>query len=112
MTDAAPGAALPVNKCEDGTHICNASATRPARKIAALFGPWSPDLQFRALAMGAAVFFGSDHAIVQELRCAEEDSEAAARALASFDELPSLTRRRLLSVFASVTWPRSRRRAP
>jgi hypothetical protein len=84
-------------------------------RTSAPFGPWSPNAavdhiergkQFRSLAMGAAVFFGANHPLVRELRCAETDNDAAARALAMLDTTPTLTRRRLLSVFGSVTWPR------
>jgi len=84
------------------------------------FGPWvrniDPDeraKQFRSLSALAAVFLGSGHELVGELRAAETDPEAAARALQLLDHVPSLTRRRLLSTFGSVTWgpPKLRRRS-
>jgi hypothetical protein len=87
-----------------------------SRTPAGPFGPWAPHVdgvergkQFRSLAALAATFFGTGHPIVHELRCAETDPEAAARALALLDATPTLTRRRMLSVFGSVTWPRPRR---
>jgi hypothetical protein len=85
------------------------------RKQAGLFGPWSPAVdptergkQFRSLAALAAVFFGTQHGLVSELRAAEGDAAAAARALALLDTTPTLTRRRMLSVFGAITWRRSR----
>jgi hypothetical protein len=87
-----------------------------SRSPAGLFGPFRPDVdrvektaQFRALAMGAAVYCGSDHELVGELRKAETDETAAANALELLDRLPSLTRRRLISTFAAIMRPR---RAP
>jgi hypothetical protein len=80
---------------------------------AGLFGPFRPDVdrvekiaQFRALGMGSAIFFGSGHPLVSALRRAENDEAAAAEALALLDATPTLTRRRLLSVFGRVTWGR------
>jgi hypothetical protein len=78
-----------------------------------LFGPWSPSLadaierrcQFRALGALAAVFLGSGHCLVAELRAAERDPIAAARAFALLGRIPTLTQRRLISVFGRVTWP-------
>jgi hypothetical protein len=61
------------------------------------------------LACLSAAFFGASHPLVTELRAAETDVEAAALALALLDSTPTLTRRRMLSVFGAVTWPR---RAP
>jgi hypothetical protein len=82
---------------------------RPATK----FGPRTPELdpteriaQFRSSAVLAAVFFGSQHRLVAELRNGETDVEVAARALDLLDHTPSLTRRKLLSVFGAITWPR------
>ena len=76
------------------------------------FGPWSPGLtdsaerkaQFRSLAALSAAFLGANHEIVSTLRHAENDDAAAARALALLDSTPTLTRRRILSVFGRVTW--------
>jgi hypothetical protein len=80
------------------------------------FGPWVPGIdpverkmQFRSLASLAAAFFGANHPLVRELRCAETDNEAAARALAMLDSTPTLIKRKMLSVFGAITWPR---RAP
>jgi hypothetical protein len=82
------------------------------------FGPWSPGLesvervaQRRCLAGLAAVFLGSGHPLIVELRAAERDSDAVARALELLDRVPSLTRRRMLSVFGAVTWPAKAGRA-
>jgi hypothetical protein len=44
-----------------------------------------------------------------ELRAAESDPDAALRALELLDQVPSLTRRRLLSTFGALTWPRQPR---
>ena len=78
---------------------------------AAPFGPWSPGIapveriaQLRSLAALAAVSVGSGHPLVAELRKAETDPDAAERALALLDGLPSLTRRRLISTFGTVTF--------
>jgi len=92
----------------------------PDRRVrAGLFGPWSPSpsispvertAQFRSLAALAAAYFGSGHRLVSELRHAEIDADAAARALALLDKTPTLTRRRLIATFGAVTWPK--REAP
>jgi hypothetical protein len=82
------------------------------------FGPWVPGIspderkaQFRSLAALAGVFLGSGSALVFELRQAEVDDAAAARALDALNAAPSLTRRRLLSVFGAITWPTKPRKA-
>jgi hypothetical protein len=87
-----------------------------SRSPAGPFGPFRPDVDrvervagFRALAMGAAVYCGSHHELVGELRKAETDEAAAAHALELLDRLPSLTRRRLISTFAVVMRPRPKR---
>jgi hypothetical protein len=87
-------------------------ATAP-RALAGLFGPWSPGIdatervaQLRALSALTAAYCGSAHELVGELRRAETDPDAAARALELLDRLPSLTRRRLISTFASIMRPR------
>jgi hypothetical protein len=91
------------------------------RTTTAPFGPWSPSAavdpvergkQFRSLGTSAAAFLGSGHELVAALRRAENDEAAAAEALALIDTVPSLIRRKLLSLFGSVTWPRPRRSAP
>jgi hypothetical protein len=82
-----------------------------ARPASPLFGPWSPDVppgeriaQLRSLAALAAVFLGSGHQLVVELRAAETDDKAAQRAFELIDYVLTLTRRRMLSAFSSVTW--------
>jgi hypothetical protein len=79
------------------------------------YGPWSPACtteergkQLRSLAALAAAYLGSDHLLVAELRAAETDAMAFVRAQEMLDVLPSLTRRRLLSTFSTVTWPERR----
>jgi hypothetical protein len=76
------------------------------------FGPWVVGIapaeriaQLRALAALAAVFLGSAHPLVEMLRAAERDDDAAAQALALLDRVPSLTGRRMLATFCRVTWP-------
>ena|SRR5258708_5943344 len=78
------------------------------------FGPFRPDVdpvervaQLRSLGTSAAVFLGSSHPLVATLRAAETDADAAGRALDLLDRTPTLTRRRMLSVFSRVTWPRA-----
>jgi hypothetical protein len=78
-----------------------------------LFGPWSPGLdpterraQLRSLAALAAVFTGSGSELVAALRDAEHGEAAAAHAFEVLNRLPALTKRRLLSAFGAVTWPR------
>jgi hypothetical protein len=83
-----------------------------------IFGPWVSHIdpiergkQFRSLTALAAVFLGSQHQLVAALRAAEtDDGEAAERALELLNRVPALTRRRMLSVFGSATWPRPDRR--
>jgi hypothetical protein len=82
------------------------------------FGPWSPDVvdptekvaQLRSLAALSAAFLGSSHPLVDTLRKAEADNTAATEALQLLDALPSLTKRRLLSTFGAITWPRPKSR--
>jgi hypothetical protein len=85
------------------------------RTSTAPFGPWTPNAavddvergkQFRSLGTSAAAFLGSGHELVAILRRAENDEAAAVEALALIDKVPSLTKRKLLSLFCSVTWPR------
>jgi hypothetical protein len=78
----------------------------------AVFGPFVPGVvdveriaELRSLAALVAVFTGSANPLVAVLRQAETDPEAAAQAQELLDRVPSLTRRRLLSTFGSVTWP-------
>jgi hypothetical protein len=118
MTDASPcEGEAPPNDTGLAEHIsCISSSPRPATTNAP-FGPWSPALrdsiergkQFRSLASLAAAYFGSGHRLVLELRQAEVDPAAAARAQELIEALPSLHRRRLFSTFSAITWPRPRR---
>lgn len=77
------------------------------------FGPWVPGLepgertaQLRCLAGLAAVFRGSRDPLVAALREAEHDAAALARASELIERMPALVKRKLLSTFGSVTWPR------
>jgi hypothetical protein len=81
------------------------------------FGPWNcvepaeQKAQFGSLgALLVAAFCGSSNPLVAALRAAEHDPDAAAHALRSIDSIPALTKRRVLSLFASVTRPRKPRR--
>jgi hypothetical protein len=77
------------------------------------FGPWSPGLEpgerlarFRSLAGISASFLGSSHPLIAALRAAESgDAAAGERAIRDLDDIPALTKRRLLSVFSAVTFP-------
>lgn len=82
-----------------------------------LFGPFVPGIdpteriaELRSLAVLVAVFTGSANPLVTLLRQAEIDPEAGTQALELLDRVPSLTRRKLLSTFGSVTYgpPKSR----
>lgn len=84
------------------------------------WGPWSPGIvddvergkQFRSLQALTAIFFGSGHTLVGELRDAEHgDAYASQRALNLINCLPSRSRRKMLSVFGAITWPRPKRGA-
>jgi hypothetical protein len=66
--------------------------------------------QLRALQALAAVYLGSANPLVATLRQAEHDSGALPHAAELLDRVPSLTRRRILSTFGAVTWPRRGRR--
>jgi hypothetical protein len=90
--------------------------TEASIKAAAPFGPWVPGTsadermaQFRTLAALCAAFCGSSHPLLAELRCAERDQAAAVRALETFNALPALTRRRILSTRGATMWPPRRR---
>jgi hypothetical protein len=72
-------------------------------------GPWRPGVdhaerkdRFRALAVLAVVSGGWCNSVIDELREAEHDDAAAARAFNLLDSLAALTRRRMLSIFGSV----------
>ncbi len=56
---------------------------------------------------GAFVYLGPDHRLVAELRAAEVDPTAFVRAQALVEALPALSKRKLLSTFMRVTWPRA-----
>jgi hypothetical protein len=82
------------------------------------WGPWSPGIfddverrcQLRSLAALTAIFFGSGHMLVAELRDAERGYVyASQRALDLINCLPTRSRRKMLSVFGAITWPRPQR---
>jgi hypothetical protein len=109
------GAQARVEKNVEG-ELSTRSPAFPASALPPTFGPWRPDLdpveriaQLRSLAGLAMVFLGPKHPLVETLRAAERDDEAAVQALAMLDTLPSLTRRRMLATFARITWPSPRR---
>jgi len=105
-----------VSKAEDRKRFeprfLSRSAPPPtSRTSSPLFGPWSPAIKpvgrIAQLRCGlAAAFCGSAHPLVGTLRAAEAESEVAVQALAMLDRVPS--HRRMLAVFARVTWRRSR----
>ena len=75
------------------------------------YGPWSPSIhsgeriaQLRSLAALVAAAFGSDHPCVSALRRAEAGGAALQEAHTIFEKLPALAKRRLLSVFSSLTY--------
>jgi hypothetical protein len=83
---------------------------------AALFGPWVPVAdrgermaRFRMLASLVAIYTGSWHPLVAELRAAESDEAAADRALIAFNALPAIPRRKILSTWGATQWPRGAR---
>jgi hypothetical protein len=89
--------------------------TEAATKADAPFGPWVPGAsfdermaRFRMLAGLTAVYVGSWHPLVAELRHAERDQAAADLALELFNGLPSLTRRKILCTWGAVQWPKGR----
>jgi hypothetical protein len=89
-----------------------------ASRLPGKFWPLSPDVtpvekvaQLRALCALTAVFAGSGHPLIDMLRRAETDRDAAAEALAMFDQLPSLPRRHVISTFAAIMRP-GRGRSP
>jgi hypothetical protein len=90
--------------------------TEAATTVAAPFGPWVPGASFdermamfRMLAGLTAVYVGSWHPLVAELRHAERDQAAADRALESFGRLPALVRRKILCTWGAVQWPKKGR---
>jgi hypothetical protein len=77
------------------------------------FGPWSPTCdriergkQLRSLQAILACHHGSDHPLIARLRAAERDAMAYVDALTEFEQLPPLHRRRVLTTFSMITWPR------
>jgi hypothetical protein len=79
------------------------------------FGPWVADLehaeeraQLRLIGGITASFIGCQHPIIAILRRAEGDADAKAEALRMLNCLPSLTKRRIISVFGSVMWAHKR----
>ncbi len=77
------------------------------------WGPWRPDLdpaerlaRFRSLRSLVKVLIGPAAAdLVEVLRQAEANDEAATRASAMFGSLPALARRRVLATFAAIHAP-------
>lgn len=76
------------------------------------FGPFRPGIdavervaQLRCL-QGLVRVFAGEAEVVASLRDAEREDCALAPALAAFDKLPALTRRRVLGTFAFVHDPR------
>src|SRR5215467_4583286 len=65
-----------------------------------------PGKQLRCLQGLAAVYLGAANPLIAALRDAEHDPGALPQASLLFDCLPSLMRRRMLSTFGAVTWPR------
>jgi hypothetical protein len=109
-TPTAPGTGRQGQVANSSTNS-NTAAPPLRQRLTAPFGPWSPDIdpvertaQLRSLAALAAVLVGSHHPLVAELRKAETDPDAAERALALLDGLPSLTRRRLITTFGAITF--------
>lgn len=77
------------------------------------YGPWVPvadrgerTARFRLLAGLTAIYTGSWNPLVAELRAAEADEVAAERALDLFNTLPAIPRRKILSTWGAVQWPR------
>jgi hypothetical protein len=73
------------------------------------FGPWSPDLnpverraRFRALAAVTAAFARIDNPAVVALALAEADEKYSEDARKTFDAIPALTRRRIISVYEAA----------
>jgi hypothetical protein len=81
-----------------------------------LFGPWLPGIPeaerraaLRALAALVAVFAGSHDPAVAALRHAELDISTSDQALAMFDQLPALPRRKIIATYAQLMRPRGGR---
>lgn len=77
------------------------------------WGPWSPTchrdqraLQLRSLAALVACHCGSAHPLVKLLRAAETCPMSFTEAQARFEQLPALTKRKVLALFAAITWRR------
>jgi hypothetical protein len=77
------------------------------------YGPWSPtcpagerERQLRCLQAIAYMVLRPHHPLIPLLRRAESNAAAFAEALDAVERLPSLHRRRLLSIHSGVTWPR------
>ena len=79
------------------------------------FGPWAAldpaerRAQFRSLAALCAIYVGSSAQVVEALRRAETDAAAGDLALQQFEQLPSLTKRKILSTFGVVNYSRAAR---
>jgi len=86
------------------------------------YGPWSPavepverakqlrSLQALVLAFVRPTEWLCRDTIVRTLRQAEHDGNALKEAREQFEQIPALTKRRLLSVFGAATWPTKPRR--
>lgn len=74
------------------------------------YGPWQTGLtnvervaRFRSLAALCAIYIGSASQVVEAMRRAEGGEESAAfLALQLFEQLPSLTKRRILSTWGTT----------
>jgi hypothetical protein len=84
-----------------------------------VYPPWSPTVgeiergkQLRSMAAVAYMLLGPCHPLWSTLRRSESDAMAFAAAQDLVEALPALTRRRLLSTFAAITWPRKPRGTP
>jgi hypothetical protein len=99
----------------DDNPVCYPLVASPARKILP-YGPFfvegiDPIERARKLMCFAGItacHLGSGHPLVSELRLAETDVAALEDAFAMFERLPALPRRRIISVYAAVMYPRQR----
>lgn len=60
----------------------------------------------RSMATAAFMLLGKDDPLWRTLRAGETDVQAYLAAYDMVEALPALTRRKLLSTFAAVTWPK------
>jgi hypothetical protein len=121
MTNAASceEAALPKTTELEEREFCSVKHAAPANKITSNntlgppFGPFRQGIAevervagLRGLTSLTAVFAGSSHPAVSALRRAEMDASASDAALAEFDKLAALPRRKIISVYAAIMDPR------